>query len=342
MRRALVAALALTVGAVSLLAAGTRRPPSQAPAFERPVYRPVTDLRCIKSGADVVLNWTTAPDATYRWLVCRGLLAPTFRAEKVVAVIPAGTGPQTWTDVGAVTRTVLGLPINEFYRVYALPGTTPGPALSARTYREEYTERPRDAQQILRMDVTNGEQFPGSPRARVLNEGREGITSASQSSPTSYLLDLYNRPKPGPSSGQVWVNGERTEQYPATVDHSATMAGVLFTPAGGNETIPSSTARTIPTPAIGARVGDAQTVSWTWPTEDTPGSVQQVQLWRSYEGVGNGESSVLVGSYTSATTQATDDLSAVPAGWYVFYMLRLVYVDDTTSVYGPSSAPVQR
>lgn len=308
------------------------------PSFRRPP-RPVTDLRCVKSGSDVVLTWTTSPSGTYAYLVCRGLLAPEFKQQKVVAWITDGS--TTWTDVGAITRTILGVPVNEFYMVYALPWPGRAP-LAHKAFLPEWHGRPRDGQQTIRLDVTNAVQFPGVPKARVLEEGEAGITMATSAGDTAYLLDMLNRPTPGLATGTVWVNANRFEQYPGTVDHAASMAGVLFTPNGGNQTITTATARTIPTPALGARTGNRQTVSWTWPTEDTPGAVVQVQLWRSYEGVGDGEDAVLVGTYTSATTQTVDDLSAVPPGWYVFYQLKLVYVDGTTSPYGPSSAPVQR
>ncbi len=304
--------------------------------------RPVTDLRCTKDGVDVVLTWTTTPTSAYRYVVCRGVLQPKFRAEKVVAVLPLGsTG---WRDYGAITRTVLGVAVNEFYRVYALPGEAPAPGFSrkAKAVRHEYRERPRDRSQVLRMDVSNGSQFNLDPRAEVIGRDNGWQMPGSRSSSSTFLYDMENFPTPGGAVGrEVWLSGQPDEAKPNTWLHSGYYAGVTHTPAGGDETVAASTTRELSAPAV-SRDGNVVTVTITAPPQDTAGAVQGIQWYRSYLGVADAETMTLLATHPPTTLEIQDDITAVPPNWHVFYFYRLVYKSGLSDFSKSSTSPLRR
>ncbi len=326
MRRAVVFLLALCA-----VATWAGLPPLTAPA------RPVTTLMLTRAANDVVLNWTTAPSTTYGYIVTRGVLQPEFRAEKIVAI----TNNLTWTDVGAITRTVLGVPVNEFYRVYAVWRTPPHP-LEPRAWRNEHLAVPRDQSQICLMTVDNGEQFTLSPMARILGRDDTWRMVAARSSSTQFLFDLYNFPTNRPPAGTSLVTqGNPGELYPSTVDHEGFYAGLVATVGSADQTLTSLTARSIPAPTVLGRVNQVVTVGWTAPPEDVAGNVTAIQLYRSNQGVGS-DLGTLVGTYSATALQGTDNITAITPDWYCFYAIRLLFADGTTSDFSASSAPLRR
>ena len=311
------------------------------PGLTRPT-RPVSDLRCVRDASDVVLTWTTTPAGTYRSIVVRGLLHPRFRAEKVVAILPPGTN--TWRDVGAVTRTALGATfVNEFYRVYAAPGLVPVTALAPKTQRDEYTETPRNRSQIVRQDVSNGEQFSLAPTLTVVGRDNNWQMEAARTpDPKTYLWDLENAPTPGGATGRrVQISGAPAEAWPATVDHQGYAADVQAYLAAGDQDAPGSSTRALSAPAV-VLTGTAVSGTLTPPTQDTAGTWLSLDVYRTYEGVGPAEPGILVATLAPDATSFTDDLAAVTPGWYVFYAFRITYIDGSHSDFSASSAPIRR
>jgi hypothetical protein len=312
---------------------------AQLKGFAKP-GRPVTALHCAKSGSsDVVLTWTCDRTENVQFIICRGILQPEFRAEKIVATVSASP----WTDTGALTRTIQGAFAWEFYRVYAVPVAAPKP-LQARSWQPEYrSSTVRNAQHIVRLDISNGGQFAHYANVTVLDDAASQAVQGAQSSATAALVDLYNRPEPSNPAGRpLWANGGISEQYPSTVDHAGLFAGVRATAGAGDETLPATTARTIPVPAITGRAGQVVSLAWTAPAEDSEGVVTGYQVWRGYQGTGDAEPQVLVANVPASTLSATDDITAVTANWYCFYTIRLVFADGHTSPPGSGSAPVRR
>lgn len=306
------------------------------PGLARPT-RPVTDLRCAKSTNDVVLTWTTTPSATYGYIVTRGVLQPEFKAEKIVAV----TADLTWTDVGAITRTVLGVSVNEFYRVYAVWVSPPHP-MEPRAWRNEHLAIPRDLSQICKFSVGNGAQFTLGPKAQILGRDDSWRMTAAISSPTDFLFDLYNFPtNQAPAGASLVVQAEPGEAYPSTVDHEGYYAGLVATVGSADQALTSLTTRSIPAPSLLSRVGQVVTMGWTAPPEDVAGNVTGIELYRTYEGVGS-DTGTLVGTYAASALQGADTITAVTTNWYCFYAIRLVFADGTKSLFSASSAPVRR
>lgn len=310
------------------------------PGLARPT-RPVTDLRCARDGNDVVLTWTTAPTGTYRAIVTRGILQPRFRAEKIVAIL--GPGVTAWRDYGAITRTRLGVLVSEFYRIYALPGTAPVAALAPKTQIDEYQERPRDRQQVLRYDVTNGGQFALAPTTTVLGRDDDWRMPAS-GTPTAgaFLFDMENNSTPGGAAGRrVLLNGRPLEAYPSTVDHQGYDANAQLFLVTGDQTTPSSATRGLSAPAI-TRTDNAIAGALTPPTQDTAGSIEALEVMRTYEGVGAAEPAVLVATLAPEASAFTDDITGVTSGWWVFYQWRIKYINGDRSDLSASSAPIRR
>lgn len=308
------------------------------PTRQRPV-RPVTDLRCVRDGNDVVLNWTTLPTGTYRYIVCRGVMQPLFRAEKIVAILPVGT--LAWRDYGAITRTVNGVWVNEFYRVYALPGLVPPPGMAPKTTHNEYRERPRNLQQVLRFDVSNGAQFNIFPVAGVVGRDDSWSIPAARSSSTAFLFDILNLPTPAAvAGGTIWISGEPVEEKPGTWLHAGYYAMVFHVATGSNEIVTSASAREMEAPAV-SRNGNVVTVTTTEPPQDTAGILTGIKWYRSHKGVGGTETMTLLATTPVTTLEIQDDITNVTANWYVFYTYKLAYLGGDSS-WSASSVPVRR
>lgn len=306
------------------------------PALKRPT-RPDTLLHCTKSGRDVVLTWTTTPPSAWGYVICRGVLQPIFR-DRIVAVVPRNT--TTWTDVGALDRTIEGVFVNEFYRVYAISPLMP---LNSSQARHEWTAHPLNGRQVVRYDISNGSSFVLAPSATVV--GRDHgwtLMGARTNLATAFLFDFWNTPTPGGAVGrQVLFSGRAAEYGPATVNHYGYDANATVTLAAGDQVAPTSTARALSAPQV-SLAGTQVTGQITPPAQDTPGSISALEVWRTYLGVGDSEPGLLVMTLAPTQSTFTDNVSLVSSGWYLFYHWRIRYADGTVSDFSASSAPIRR
>lgn len=307
-------------------------------ALARPA-RPVSDLRCARDASDVVLSWATTPPGTYRTLVCRGVLQPRFRAEVIVAVLPPGV--TAWRDYGAITRTRLGVSVNEFYCVYALPGAVTPPPLQRVAARPEYFEVPRNRSQLILFEPPNGGQFVTAPVLAAPGRDNNWKLPAARSSATAFLFDTENFPTPGGLVGaEALASAEPAEGRPTTWLHTGYYAGALYFPVAGDQTMTAAIVREISAPAV-SRAGQVCTVTCAAPPQDAAGTIISIQWYRSYLGVGDAETLIPMGTTAPSVLEITDDITAVPADWYVFYTYRLLYAAGSSNC-SRSSAPVRR
>lgn len=304
----------------------------------RPFLRPVTDLRLAKSGDDAVLTWTVSPEGTYHYIITRGLLQPTFSD----AVQVGETDLLTWTDEDALIREVMGVPVDEYYYVWAtgeLPGKAP---LAPKLVYHENLAPPKASQSILKVTVTNADQFSQRPELAV--EGRDHNWAMPPNTTTvgTYLYSAENFPSAGGVAGLTVAAQGKVQEYTGTVDHLGYYSGTRRTQTPtGNVTLEASTTRAVPQPAA-VRDGNAVSLTWTEPVQDVAGTLVSFELHRTYLGVGAGEPEVLVATGPIATLQAADDIAAIPANDYCFWHLVLVYADGRKTDPGPSTAPLRR
>lgn len=290
-------------------------------------------------GTSVDLNWTCdQPTATFQ--VFRGLLGAPFEAHVLVAT----TDGLTWTDTDAMTRTVLGVAVDEYYYVFGGPEDSAWCSVfdnAALAY--EYGYPPVNKSQIVAVNISNEDQFSSS--ASLSAPGRDSATKLVNSKPSvtdgkTYLFDAYNLPTKAGVASIAVASVSDFIQYSGTVDHCGYYSGTYETAAAGDQTLTTTQKRAVPTP-VASKVSNTVTLTWVAPDQDVAGTVKSIKVYRDYLGVGDADSTLLTTLGPAVLTYA-DDITAVTSNYYVFYTIALEYQDGQVSYHSPSTAAVRR
>jgi len=293
-----------------------------------PPSRPVTTLTMTKSGNSIVLHYSVSPTGNYDYYIYRGIAHPEFRAEVLVATIT--NGATTWTDTDALIRERQGFPVNEFYKVYAVPKEL-APLSSAITREDSHIE-PNQSIDIA-IAIPEGDTRRTFPKVNV--HSREIFLSKVNSQKAD--LDLYNLPYPfDPATIRICP-----EEYgQRTVVHLGFHGGAHITGVSSDTTL-TTHIRQIPQPQV-AREGNKISIVWEQLQSDYADTIKELQVIRSYKGVGDAEPSSIIATLSPTATQAEDDISSVSGNWYCFWQIKVVYKDGSLSDCGPSSEWIRR
>lgn len=293
-----------------------------------PATRPITTLTMTKSGNNIVLHWNVSPSASYDYLVYRGIAHPEFKAEVLVATIT--NDATTWTDTNALIRERQGYKINEFYKVYAIPKDLK--PLSSSITREDSHIEPNKSLDVA-IAIPEGNDIRTFPVVKI--DSKE--IPLFHNSPQKVDLELYNLPFPD-NPETIRISPE--EYSPRTVVHIGFQGGAYIEDIVADTTL-TTHIRQIPQPVV-SRNGNKINISFEQIQSDYADTIKELQIIRSYKGVGDAEPSLVIATLPPTATQAEDDISSVGGNWYCFWQIKVVYKDGSLSDCGPSSEWIRR